>query len=141
MFKLFIFVILYCFAHMVIHELCHVLIALVLKLEVKKIQFGLKELNVIDTRKIAVSPVLLGGYVEVDRFRLIKLSCLKMFLFFESGSVGNLLVMLLFLLFTSGIYSLICWVSGILLFFSNQMPIGRSDLAVFFKLCKEKKQY
>ena len=100
-----------------VHEICHCLAAGIIRIPIHRVSLGLGIYIEIPLRRtgagtcLSLSPFLFGGYVEAEKEALFKKKPVAVFLFVLSGSMGNLAVLLFFLIFAeteSGIRTLIC---------------------------------
>ncbi|MCL1990674.1 MAG: M50 family metallopeptidase [Defluviitaleaceae bacterium] len=75
----------------ILHELGHYLIAKRYRLKVNHIHLGYDLLK-IRIKKLYVSPILIGGYLEINDSELEKLSSVQLIIFFLAGAFANLMI-------------------------------------------------
>lgn len=113
--------------HIYVHELCHVLVAVSAKIPIVKASFGAEGWG-IDICQYTFSIIPLGGYVEVDLEYLMRQHKIVIIAFFEAGVIGNILVTALSYMAAAGVMRIICFIIGIILVLSNQMPFMKTDM-------------
>lgn len=121
-----------------IHEVAHFTIARILNIPIKKISVGWEKCS-IKFRNLYLSPVLLGGYVEVFEKELQTKKSFEIVIFFEAGAIANFICSWLPMLFLKNIYSYAWLTLGILFALSANLPFESSDLYNIFSIIKKRK--
>ena len=88
----------------VVHELFHVFCAILLKVGIVSVKIG-ESFFAIKKSNVSVSPIMSGGYVEVDEEELFSKNFKCVLVFFLSGCVANVLMIILVMCF-AGQYDL-----------------------------------
>lgn len=121
-----------------IHEIFHFIVGFLMKLPIHSVRIG-SEFFSIHIGKIFISPILGSGYVEVERATLMQKPILQRWLFFEAGSIGNLLASMLAKNFIEYEYSFIFGVIGSIYVIASNIPIFvGNDMWNFLALSRKK---
>ena len=123
-----------------IHESFHFLAAVLLKLRVKGIYIGFDLLRVRIIKKLYISPIVLGGYTELDLGQLMVLSKIKTICVFFSGIAGNFLLILISLMFKENIYMTMLLYLNLLCVIQNMIPWFSkvNDASLYLNILKSK---
>lgn len=99
-------IILYCVyaITVIIHELGHVISAILFHFHIKKVELG--SFMQIRINKLYISPFIINGGVEVELDENFYKKTYRIIIFFMSGVVGNILVTILFILYVDNIVAL-----------------------------------
>ncbi len=77
-----------------LHEFCHFLFAYLSGVEVKEIGIGIAGRPKVRIRKLVLSPVLVAGYITIDRNALKRKSTLTILLIGLSGVLANIIIVI-----------------------------------------------
>ncbi|MBQ0037172.1 MAG: M50 family metallopeptidase [Clostridiales bacterium] len=121
----------------VAHELAHAICAKAFGLNIIKIQLGSKLLCV-EGRRLNISPILIGGYVEVAHTELLRLPKLKKIVYFEAGCLANIFIMILFATVLRGFLAYEHYFIAVCLIFANQIPVGKTDVSMLIQYNKKR---
>lgn len=127
----------YCWiaASIFIHEIFHLCTAQILKLSNWKLGLGDKLFS-LKFKNIRISPLIIQGYVEVDKEELCKKGRKSILFFFLSGSIGNMLIMTVILLLDYDLKNIVFLVNIVIIITSLCPFMKNSDLGIARQLLK-----
>ena len=126
----------------IVHELFHLIAALLLKISIQGVYIGEKFLRV-SIGKLYISPIILSGYVvvESDDYRGINTPIICAF--YLSGILGNIILILLsyYCIANSALSFWIILVNILSILFSLLPIISDNDIAMIIKLWRNNKKF
>ncbi|MFP3153715.1 hypothetical protein LQZ18_04660 [Lachnospiraceae bacterium ZAX-1] len=136
---------LFCYAYLIyivsviFHECMHVLCAILSHIKINSVIIG--NFIFLHIKKLAFSPLIFSGYVDVDYENLIGKRKITISIFYLSGIVGNFLLLLFSLLIIDN-FLLRLWavlVNGISIASSALPIVENNDVFMLFSTLKRKK--
>lgn len=124
----------------ILHELLHLVSALIFNIKINKIQIG--NFIFLRIKKLFFSPIILSGSLYVDYDSLISKKKAVICCFYLSGICGNIILLVLSLLLIDNTLLMI-WaiaVNGMSIAFSVLPIIDDNDAVMLFTLLQEKRK-
>lgn len=134
-------ILIYCIhvVSVLIHELAHFLAANILMGGYEEFCIG-NIIKIAITPKLIVSPIILTGYVGVDKNKLLGLSGNKIVLFFLIGPFVNLFISMVLWGSYSHILFFVISRLNLLYFICSIVPIGTTDVGTMLRILKNKQR-
>lgn len=124
----------------IIHETFHFIAITIIGKNIQGVYIG-EEIFNIRIGKFYISPLVRGGYIKVDVFEIESMNNRELIMFFLSGSVGNLILLIISLFTKNTLLAFSLMIINITLIIVNLSPFFKNDndITMLLQFLKNKK--
>ena len=125
------------YVHILFHELGHYFFAKMLLLKVVRVKIG-NSMGQLSVGEISISPIIGGGYVEIEQEEIESKSKIEVFLFFIAGIVAHVVLLILGKMIFNSLYAILNNLVGISMIVVNCIPFfEESDISNMIRVLKK----